>query len=132
MKIKKIFASSKTVTLVWVLGLVVVWEIGAFVIAGTKRTPENILPHLYQIIASVFSTKKVTATQTALQVVLLNAGITLGRAGIGFLFGALVGYVLALLMRRFAIALFSRYRNFFKRKRNGFCFGVCGGFETRI
>ena len=102
MKIKKIFASSKTVTLVWVLGLVVVWEIGAFVIAGTKRTPENILPHLYQIIASVFSTKKVTATQTALQVVLLNAGITLGRAGIGFLFGALVGYVLALLMRRFA------------------------------
>ena len=38
------------VTAVWVLGLIVVWEIGATVIAGVKRTPENVLPHLYQII----------------------------------------------------------------------------------
>lgn len=99
--IRKIVKSKKFVTFVWVLGLIVIWEIGATIVASTKRTPENVLPHLYQILASVFSTKKVTANQTALQVVLVNAGITLGRAGIGFLLGAFAGYVLALLMRRF-------------------------------
>ncbi|MBO7421752.1 MAG: ABC transporter permease subunit [Spirochaetaceae bacterium] len=97
----RIVKSQKFVTFVWVLGLVIVWELGAFVIAGTKRTPENVLPHLWQIVQSVFSTKKVTANQTAVQVVLINAGITLGRAVVGFVIGALSGYVLAILMRRF-------------------------------
>lgn len=98
----RILKSQKLVTFVWVLGLVIVWELGAFVIAGTKRTPENVLPHLWQIVQSVFSSKKVTADQTAVQVVLVNAGITLGRAVIGFVIGAMTGYVLALLMRRFS------------------------------
>ena len=97
--LKTLASSQKTVTLVWGLGLVILWEAGAFFIASSKRSPENILPHLYQIVASVFSTKKVTGTQTALQVVLVNAGITLGRAALGFLIGALTGYILALLMR---------------------------------
>ena len=96
--LKTLASSQKTVTLVWGLGLVILWEAGAFFIASSKRSPENILPHLYQIVASVFSTKKVTGTQTALQVVLVNAGITLGRAALGFLIGALTGYILALLM----------------------------------
>jgi NitT/TauT family transport system permease protein len=100
--IKKILKSPKFVTFIWVLGLMIVWELGAFVIAGTKRTSENVLPHLWQILQSVFTTKKVTATQTALQLVLFNAGITLGRALIGFIFGALFGYLLAIMMRRFA------------------------------
>lgn len=98
---RKIFMSKQFVTFVWVLGLVIVWETGAFIVAGTKRTPENVLPHLYQIIASIFSTKKVTANLTAVQVVLINALVTLGRAGVGFLVGAIAGYVLAILMRRF-------------------------------
>ena len=99
--VTKIYKSPQLVTIVWIIGLIIVWEMGANVIAQTKRTPENVLPHLYQILESVFSAKKVTASQTAVQVVLLNAGITLGRAGIGFIFGALAGYVLALFMRRF-------------------------------
>ena len=99
----RILKSQKLVTFVWVLGLVIVWELGAFVIAGTKRTPENVLPHLWQIVQSVFSSKKVTADQTSVQVVLVNAGITLGRAVIGFVIGAMTGYVLALLMRRFSV-----------------------------
>jgi NitT/TauT family transport system permease protein len=98
---KRIEQSPRTVTVVWVLGLILIWEAGASVVAVTKRTPENVLPHLYQIAASVFSLKKVTATQTALQVVLINAGITLGRAAVGFVIGAAVGYVLALCMRLF-------------------------------
>ena len=100
---RKWFASSKWVTVVWVLGLVVVWEIGATVIAGVKRTPENVLPHLYQIIGSVFSTQKANATQTALQIVLSNAWITLARAIIGFGLGAGIGFLLALLMSRFTV-----------------------------
>ena len=83
---------------VWVAALVVVWEVIATLVAGTKRTPENVLPHLWQIAESVLSTKKVNGSQTALQIVLANAGITLMRAGIGFALGASIGFALALLM----------------------------------
>jgi NitT/TauT family transport system permease protein len=86
------------VTVVWVLGLILLWEIGATIVAQTKRTPENTLPHLYQIVASVFSTKLVNGKQTAFQLVLSNAGVTLLRAGIGFLIGAGIGFILALVM----------------------------------
>lgn len=99
----KILNSKKLVTLVWVLGLIVIWEIGASVIAQTKRTPENVLPHLYQILESVISTKKVNSTQTALEIVLSNAGITLLRAGIGFLIGIAIGFLLALFMNLFQV-----------------------------
>ncbi len=93
--------TSGFVTLVWGLGLVALWEIGATIVANTKRTPQNVLPHLYQIIESVFSTAMVSNKQTALQIVMSNAGITLYRAGIGFLIGIAVGFALALLMRMF-------------------------------
>ena len=82
----------------WVALLIVVWEVIATVVAGTKRTPENVLPHLWQIAVSVFSTKLVNGSQTAFQIVLSNAGITLLRAGIGFALGAAIGFALALLM----------------------------------
>lgn len=85
----------------WILALVLVWEIIALVVDNTKRTPENVLPHLHQIVASVFSTKLVTNQQTALELVLSNAGITLLRAGMGFLLGIAVGFFLALFMRMF-------------------------------
>ena len=42
----RIRSSKALVMLVWVLGIVVIWEIFAFVVAATKRTPENILPHI--------------------------------------------------------------------------------------
>ena len=65
-----------------------------------KGLPENVLPHLYQIIQSLcISPAMVANKQTALQIVLSNAGITLARAGVGFLIGIAVGFVLALLMR---------------------------------
>ena len=98
---KKVLTSKRMVTVVWILGLIVLWEIGATIIEGTKRTPENVLPHLYQIFESVSSSKMANGSQTALQIVLSNAGITLLRAGIGFVMGIAVGFVLALLMSRF-------------------------------
>lgn len=99
--IKKALSSKKMVTVVWILGLIVIWEIGATVIEHTKRSPENVLPHTYQIIESIFSSKMVSSGHTALQIVLSNAGITLFRAGIGFVIGAFIGFILALLMNLF-------------------------------
>ncbi len=103
-KIRKALSSKQMVTVVWVLGLILVWEILATVVAHSKRTPENVLPHLYQIVGSIFSTNKVNNNQTALQIVLNNAGITLLRAGIGFLIGTAAGFALALLMNLFSWA----------------------------
>lgn len=85
----------------WILGMIGAWELMAFGVEQTKRTPENTLPHLHQIAASVFSDKPVTNQQTALQLVLDNAGITLLRAAVGFLIGAAIGFVLAVFMRLF-------------------------------
>ena len=99
--IKKLLASKHLVTLVWGMGLVGLWEIGATIVENTKRSPQNVLPHLYQILQSVFSAAMVSNKQTAIQIVLSNAGITLYRAGIGFLIGIAIGFALALLMRLF-------------------------------
>lgn len=95
---KKAQVSKRLATLVWVIGLVILWEIVATVIAHTKRTPENVLPHLWQIGTSVASPTLVNSSQTAIQLVLDNAGMTLARAAVGFLLGAAVGFALALLM----------------------------------
>jgi NitT/TauT family transport system permease protein len=98
---KKEKLTDRLVMLAWFAGLVLLWEAGASVVAGSKRTPENVLPHLWQIAESVVSPKLVSSSQTALQIVLSNAGITLLRAGIGFGIGIIIGVALALLMRMF-------------------------------
>lgn len=97
-KVKKLWNSKHMVTLVWAMGLMTVWEVGATLVAQTKRSPENVLPHLYQILQSIVSTNLVSQNQTALQLVLASAGETLLRAGIGFLIGMTAGFLLALLM----------------------------------
>ncbi|MHB8128784.1 MAG: ABC transporter permease [Mobilitalea sp.] len=100
-QLKKILRSKKWVTAAWVLGLIIIWELGANSVEHTKRSPQNVLPHLYQIIQSIFSKDLVSNSQTALQIVLSNAGITLLRAGIGFAIGIAIGFALALLMNMF-------------------------------
>jgi ABC-type nitrate/sulfonate/bicarbonate transport system permease component len=100
-QLQKILRNPHLVTLVWIAGLIILWEAGATIVSFTRRTPENVLPHLYQIVAAALSFRNVTATQTATQIVLINAGITLGRAVTGFIIGAATGYILALCMRRF-------------------------------
>lgn len=96
--IRKALSSKHMVTVVWVIGLFIIWEIGATIVACTKRMPENILPHLYQIIESVVSQDLINGYSTAVQLVMESAGLTLTRAGIGFLIGAAIGYLLALVM----------------------------------
>lgn len=97
--ITKIKNSKALVTLVWVLGLLVIWEIFAFIIQATKRTPENIMPHVWQIFYSLIDPKPVSNGMSCLQVVLFNAGLTLSRAGQGFMIGTLIGFALAILMK---------------------------------
>lgn len=97
--ITKIKNSKALVTLVWVLGLLVIWEIFAFIIQATKRTPENIMPHVWQIFYSLIDPKPVSNGMNCLQVVLFNAGQTLSRAGQGFMIGTLIGFALAILMK---------------------------------
>lgn len=97
--ITKIKNSKALVTLVWVLGLLVIWEIFAFIIQATKRTPENIMPHVWQIFYSLIDPKPVSNGMSCLQVVLFNAGQTLSRAGQGFMIGTLIGFALAILMK---------------------------------
>jgi len=102
--ITKIKNSKALVTLVWVLGLLVIWEIFAFIIQATKRTPENIMPHVWQIFYSLIDPKPVSNGMSCLQVVLFNAGQTLSRAGQGFMIGTLIGFALAILMKLSHIA----------------------------
>ena len=95
----KVKNSKKLVTLVWVLGLAIVWEIAAFYVASVKRTPQNILPHLYQIIAAVFSDNIINNQQTAWGIVITSARATLLRALGGFVIGIIIGFLLALVMK---------------------------------
>ncbi len=103
-RLKKITTSKAFVTMVWVVGLIIIWEVCASVVAQTKRTPENILPSLLSIIESILSDDKINGSQTAFEMVLTNASATLSRAGIGFLVGSVLGFALALIMHLSKIA----------------------------
>lgn len=96
--VKRLIDTKYFMAVLWTVILIAVWEILAFVVQYTKPTPINVLPHLNGILESILSDKTINGSQTALQMVLVNAGATLSRAGIGFLIGTLLGFVLALLM----------------------------------
>ena len=98
-KINKLFDKKYFSIILWVVFLIIVWELGAAIVSVTKRTPENVLPHLYQIIAAVFSPKQVSSGMTASMVVLTSAEATVLRAALGFILGSLAGFLLALLMK---------------------------------
>ena len=78
-KLKQFIHSGTMVTLVWVLGIAAVWEGFAFYVAQTKRTPLNVLPHLWQIIGSFFSDKMITGQMTMMQLIGTSCGETLSR-----------------------------------------------------
>ena len=90
-RLKRFFRSGTMVTLVWVLGIAVIWEGFAYYVAQTKRTPLNVLPHLWQIIGSFFSDKMITGQMTMIQLIGNSCAETLSRAAIGFLIGTVLG-----------------------------------------
>ncbi|MDO5311459.1 MAG: ABC transporter permease subunit [Clostridia bacterium] len=97
-KLKRLTKTKYFMTVLWIVIIIALWEIFAFIVAATKRTPENILPHLTGIIESVMSDRTINGGQTAIQMVMENAAATLSRAGIGYVVGIVCGFVLALLM----------------------------------
>jgi len=97
--INKITSQKWFPMLVWLLAAAVIWELGAAVVDASKRTPENVLPHIWQIVGAAYSSRRVNSGQTAAQLVLASAGKTLSRAAVGFLIGTLSGFVLALIMK---------------------------------
>ena len=99
--LKKIYNAKLFMPILWTLIIISVWELFATVVEFTERSPENFLPHIGGIINSVISAEKINGTQTAIGMVLQNAGATLSRAGIGFAVGMALGFVLALLMSLF-------------------------------
>ena len=99
--LKKICNAKWFMPVLWTLIIIAVWELFATIVEFTERSPENFLPHIGGIISSVISTEKINGTQTALGMVLENAGATLSRAGVGFAVGTALGFILALLMSLF-------------------------------
>ena len=99
--IRRIVNGKHFMGFLWTVILIAVWELFAAIVAHTQRSPENFLPHIGGIIQSIVSTKKINGTQTALQMVLQNAGATLSRAALGFGIGVAAGFLLALLMSLF-------------------------------
>ena len=99
--LKRLSKSKYFNTVLWIVILIIVWEIGATAVAATKRSPENVLPHLNGIIESVVSKETINGSQTAVQMVLDNAKATISRALVGFGIGTALGFVLALFMSRF-------------------------------
>jgi len=97
--LKKIKDSKQFVTIVWLAALAIIWEIAAYMVEMDKRTPENIMPHLYQIVEAVFSDKMVSNQMSAIQIVMVSAKATLLRAAAGFLIGTVLGFISALLMK---------------------------------
>ena len=55
--IKRIVNSRYFMVFLWIVIIVAVWEVFAFIVQFTKRTPVNILPHIYGIIESILDTK---------------------------------------------------------------------------
>jgi len=64
--IKKLADKKYFMTIVWILLIIAVWEIFAFIVGATKRTPENILPHLSGIIESVICKRTINGGLTVI------------------------------------------------------------------
>lgn len=99
-QIKKKKDSNSLVTLIWTLGFFIIWEIVATLVEASPsiRSPEKVLPHFWKIIAVAFDSKKINGSDTAIQLVWLNAKVTLFRSAQGFVIGAGIGFFLAIIM----------------------------------
>ncbi|MGN0174002.1 MAG: ABC transporter permease [Acutalibacteraceae bacterium] len=99
-KLKAFFKSNVFVTLIWVVGIVVLWEVIATIVESSfsQRQAITYFPHLYQIVALIFSDKIVGGQLTTAQLLFPAAGTTLLRALYGFIIGIVLGFALALAM----------------------------------
>ena len=82
---------------VWAVGIFVLWELTAFLLDGVLHDPmaEAKLPYPHMVIISLMQN---------FSDLMSAAGLTLSRAFMGFVLGALVGFVLAIIMSLSKIA----------------------------
>ena len=82
---------------VWAVGIFVLWELTAFLLDGVLHDPmaEAKLPYPHMVIISLMQN---------FSDLMSAAGLTLSRAVMGFALGALVGFVLAIIMSLSKIA----------------------------
>ena len=82
---------------VWAVGIFVLWELTAFLLDGVLQDPmaEAKLPYPHMVIISLMQN---------FSDLMSAAGLTLSRAVMGFALGALVGFVLAIIMSLSKIA----------------------------
>ena len=82
---------------VWAVGIFVLWELIAFLLDGVLQDPmaEAKLPYPHMVIISLMQN---------FSDLMSAAGLTLSRAFMGFALGALVGFVLAIIMSLSKIA----------------------------
>lgn len=78
-------------TVVWGLGLLVLWEAVSWYLLRVLETPlaQSKLPYVHEVINTFVQYGNTLATE---------GSVTIGNAGLGFLLGAAAGIVLALLM----------------------------------
>lgn len=92
----KFFKSQRFVTLVWIGAIILVWESGAFILAGIldDRMAGSKLPYLHDILGTIISNAGMLARASMM---------TLSRAAMGLVVGAAVGFLLAILMSLFSV-----------------------------
>ncbi|AIQ49846.1 ABC transporter permease [Paenibacillus sp. FSL R7-0273] len=91
MKANSLLRSRHLPLLVWICGLLAVWEAVSWLLLHVVQTPlaQSKLPYVHEVAATLW---KYSGT------LLKEGGATFGNAGIGFLIGAAAGVLLAVLM----------------------------------
>ena len=84
-RLKSFLKSGQFVSLVWIIGIVLAWEIAAFFIADVfhDKMMNSKLPFLHNILGTIIENFALLVKACA---------ITLSRAIIGFAAGALIGF----------------------------------------
>lgn len=91
MKANSLLRSRYLPLLVWICGLLAVWEAVSWMLLHVVKTPlaQSKLPYVHEVAATLW---KYSGT------LLKEGGATFGNAGVGFLIGAAAGVLLAVLM----------------------------------
>lgn len=83
---------------VWLIGLIILWEVLALACDSKFNHGFYYIPHLHQIIMALFDSSIKIAGESSLVMIIKATGSTLSRALIGFLIGAVLGFLLAFIM----------------------------------
>jgi len=96
--INKIIHQKYFSLIMWLIGLVILWEILAIACDTKFNHGFYYIPHIHQILGSIFDSSIKIGGESSFKMILSATGSTLSRALLGFLIGTILGFVLAFLM----------------------------------